>query len=343
MPSEQSEGRHIRIICRLDMTRLGPALAVLALLLLSPASSHASYGDQEPEYLDCVARCSAKNRCGTSDAVSLPWHLRLTLWTCNEECRYNCMHTVTDRKRASGEDIEQYYGKWPFYRLGGLQEPASIAFSLANGYQHYRGYRQVLRNMPPSYPLRTYLLVYCAVNLHAWFWSAVFHSRDFGLTERMDYFSAASIILYAAYFALVRVFRLYRSDRRGALALLTTACLLMYAAHVGYLASLERFDYSYNVIACATVGILSNILWVIWAIVSRSRPYAWRIAAMAIGISLFTGLELFDFPPVWGVFDAHSLWHASTILLVRGFYDFVRADTEWEIRSGFNGKEKVGS
>jgi hypothetical protein len=36
-------------------------------------------------------------------------------------------------------------------------------------------------------------------------------------------------------------------------------------------------------------------------------------------------LELFDFPPILGIFDAHSLWHAATAPLGIVWYRF------WEI------------
>jgi hypothetical protein len=244
------------------------------------------------------------------------------------------MHQITSQKRVSGEQIEQYHGKWPFYRFLGLQEPASIVFSVLNGLEHYKGYRDVVQKMTTGYPMRSYYVLYAIVNANAWFWSAVFHARDTGWTERADYFAAASIILYAFYVACVRAGHLYRRERRGLWRALTGVCLLLYAVHVGYLSILERFDYTYNVIACAVIGGLSNTLWVVWAIVNRKRPYAWKIAALALAISGATALELFDFPPWFGVFDAHSLWHASTILLVRGFYNFVREDAAWEVDEG---------
>jgi len=42
------------------------------------------------------------------------------------------------------------------------------------------------------------------VSMHTWFWSAVFHSRDLYWTERLDYFSAASMIVVALLFQFVR-------------------------------------------------------------------------------------------------------------------------------------------
>ena len=38
---------------------------------------------------------------------------------------------------------------------------------------------------------------YGIVSLNAWLWSTIFHSRDVDLTEKMDYFSAFSIVTYS--------------------------------------------------------------------------------------------------------------------------------------------------
>ena len=56
--------------------------AILALTCLSYASS----GDRAREYVDCVASCGARI-CGVS-YPSLPLALRLTRWTCNDDCKY---------------------------------------------------------------------------------------------------------------------------------------------------------------------------------------------------------------------------------------------------------------
>jgi hypothetical protein len=40
------------------------------------------------------------------------------------------------------------------------------------------------------------------------------------------------------------------------------------------------------------------------------------------------GFEVYDFPPVWGLFDAHSLWHLATGLVTWLWYDFAAADQQ---------------
>jgi len=39
-------------------------------------------------------------------------------------------------------------------------------------------------------------------------------------------------------------------------------------------------------------------------------------------------LKVLDFPPLWGILDAHSLWHAATIPLGPWWYYFWELDDE---------------
>jgi hypothetical protein len=52
---------------------------------------------------------------------------------------------------------------------------------------------------------------------------------------------------------------------------------------------------------------------------------------MIISIQAALLLELFDFPPIWGIFDAHSLWHATTAPLAKTLWDFHIEDALFEI------------
>jgi len=45
-------------------------------------------------------------------------------------------------------------------------------------------------------------------------------------------------------------------------------------------------------------------------------------------------LEIFDFPPYFGVFDAHSLWHLATPFLGNLWYHFWRLDALIESSQG---------
>ncbi|RUS34086.1 Per1-like protein [Jimgerdemannia flammicorona] len=298
--------------------------------------TNASEGDRSYEFFHCVTICSLTT---CSPDQSLPLTLRLTFWTCPQNCEYTCMHRITDAAKLSDDPILQYYGKWPFHRFLGIQEPASVLFSLGNGYMHLRHWSVLRQKIPLTYHLRPYYLSWVVVGVNSWLWSAVFHTRDFNLTEKLDYYSAALSILYALFFAVVRILRLRSPILIGAWGMLCLAC---YTAHVSYL-SFVRFDYHYNIIANGAVAVLHNLFWLTWSAwqytswshaKGGNRAFAWYPAAGVVLVSLAMALEVFDFPPYWGVFDAHSLWHLSTIPLIPIWHRFMLEDTRFEVEVG---------
>jgi hypothetical protein len=60
---------------------------------------------------------------------------------------------LTDFAAESGVRTQQYYGKWPFRRFAGMQEPASVAFSVANLLMHVLGVDWLRRGMHPAHPM----------------------------------------------------------------------------------------------------------------------------------------------------------------------------------------------
>lgn len=150
---------------------------LLLLLVALASSSVASSGDRLQEYQSCLSFCY----CPPHD--SLPLTLRLTRWSCLDNCKYDCTHSVTDlllaRAESQGTDrkIHQFHGKWPFWRLAGMQEPASVLFSLGNLWVHIRGFKALRRRVPRTHPLRSMLLMWSVLSMNMWVWSAVFHTR----------------------------------------------------------------------------------------------------------------------------------------------------------------------
>ncbi|CAK5264007.1 unnamed protein product, partial [Mycena citricolor] len=318
----------------------------------------ASSGDRAPEFTNCVSRCNA-SRCasGHSHPLSLP--LRLTRWTCDDNCKYSCMQDIATRDIRLGDRVHQYYGKWPFWRLFGVQEPASVLFSLLNLWAHARGLAKLRRQIPETHPMKPYYLAWAVTGINAWVWSAVFHTRDNSTTERLDYFSAALTITYALYYTVVRLFHLYPTQRRGKLTLSTpdtatprspaykfwsALCLLAYVGHVSYLTLLPRFDYTYNIVFNTVIGLAHNILWLLYAFPSSlstvrrfsSRPktyrpdFATRVGVLVLCTTAATTLELFDFAPFLRIIDAHSLWHLATAPIAVFWYEFLLQDSRDE-------------
>lgn len=209
----------------------------------------------------------------------------------------------------------------------GIQEPFSVVFSLLNLLAHRDGLEKVRASVPRSYALRKYYIALAYFGFTAWVMSMIFHTRDFRFTERLDYFAAAAYVLYGLYYAPIRIFRLDVNGKmnESVVRLWTITCVALYVAHVSYL-SLWSFDYTYNMAASVVVGVLQNLLWT-WFSVTRYRQtrrlwVAWPGLIVA-WIVLAMGLELFDFPPWWGMIDAHSLWHLGTVLPTIWWYKWV--------------------
>lgn len=182
----------------------------------------------------------------------------------------------------------------------------------------------------------------------------IFHTRDFSLTEKADYFAAAASVLYGLYYAVVRVFRLDKpylyhhnhhlhdhhasssssssiSSVNGSrttnapLRLWTAVCIALYVVHVSYL-TLWNWDYTYNMAANVAVGVAQNLLWS-WFSIRRYRrlkqPWAAWPGLIVAWIVLAMSLELLDFPPLFGFLDAHSLWHLGTVVPTVWWYRLV--------------------
>lgn len=110
--------------------------------------------------------------------------------------------------------VPQFYGKWPFKRLLGVQEPASAFFSFLNLLVHWKmlkKFRREVRGDSPMYYIWNMFSVVRAdakeslgravtnrffqICMNGWICSLIFHTRDFPLTELFDYGFAYSMVL----------------------------------------------------------------------------------------------------------------------------------------------------
>ncbi|GKT40039.1 protein PER1 [Colletotrichum spaethianum] len=325
-------------------------LVLFVALLVFAVTVEASYGDRLPEFRECVqvgtitrARATSsvsvtmrialqakKPRRSHSATVAL--HRRLLLWSCASECDYTCQHIITKQRVAAGEPVVQFHGKWPFYRFLGVQEPFSTLFSLGNLWAHHDGWRKLRAVIPASYPLRPWYEWLAGVGIASWTFSAIFHTRDFVATEQLDYFAAGASVLYGLYYTVVRIMRLDLPTprRRSVLRAWTLLCVLLYAGHVAYLKGV-RWDYTYNMTANVIIGMIQNVMW-LWFSFNKYRQSrrGWAIWPSIVVASVITvmSLELFDFPPLWGALDAHSLWHLGTIPPTILMYRFLVKDAQ---------------
>lgn len=136
-----------------------------------------SSGDRSYGFQRCLGQRTAQQCHTGAFEKSAPLSLRLTLWTCEDDCKYQCSHFMTDKAIEQQTRIEQYYGKWAFWRFLGMQEPASVGFSLLNLWAHIRGGIILQKQIRKGHPMRLYYLGFTVSNLNLWTWSAIFHTR----------------------------------------------------------------------------------------------------------------------------------------------------------------------
>ncbi|KAI4240139.1 MAG: hypothetical protein L6R40_005271 [Gallowayella cf. fulva] len=232
--------------------------------------------------------------------------------------------------------VVQYHGKWPFHRILGVQEPCSVFFSLLNLLAHRQGLSQIKERIPSSYPLRKYYTLFGYIGTASWVFSMIFHTRDFVITEKLDYFAAGASVLYGLYYTPVRIFRLDQRKppvRSTLLRLWTLTCVVLYIAHVSYL-TLWRWDYTYNMAANVVVGVVQNVLWSSFSVKryrKLKKPWAAWPGMIVAWIILAMSLELLDFAPFKGLLDAHSLWHLGTVGPTIWWYNFLVKDAQQDI------------
>jgi hypothetical protein len=95
---------------------------------------------------------------------------------------------------------------------------------------------------------------------------------------------------------------------------------------------------AWNMKVCLAMGGLQLGTWAIWGIISR-HPSLLKLLAAVLGVAGATGLEVFDFPPYFGIFDAHSLWHAATVPLVLLWWSWVKDDARYVAEKSLRGKK----
>ncbi|XP_075489270.1 uncharacterized protein LOC142528096 isoform X2 [Primulina tabacum] len=322
----------------------------LVVLVFLVRRYEASAGDSDPLYRACVGQCEKTGCIGercfshckfSSDGHSLdgPWYMQEPLyirwkqWDCQSDCRYHCMIDRETERAELGQGPVKYHGKWPFQRLFGFQEPVSVAFSALNLAMHFHGWLSFfillyykLPLKPDKKPLYDYMglwNIYGILSMNSWFWSAVFHSRDVELTEKLDYSSAVALLGYSLIVALIRSFDV--RDEAG--RVMVAAPLIAFTTtHILYLNN-YKMDYGWNMKVCVVLAVAQLLTWAIWAGITR-HPSRWKLWIVVVGGGLAMLLEIYDFPPYQGLMDAHALWHATTIPLTYIWWSFIKDDAE---------------
>lgn len=247
------------------------------------------------------------------------------------------------KDRLEGKRIVQYFGKWPFKRILGAQEIFSVVFSLANLvaclYGYFRIYKRgkgTQKKKMKQFWMDNVHYVGLFITCNTWLQSAIFHYRDTWLTEKLDYFSACLCILATVPSAIIRTFQI-KSPR--AQLNVVIPMLIIYLQHIAYM-SFVQFDYGYNIKFNAFFGILSNLLWIRFALNHRDNDMK-RKYLKFVGVNVVSMLMVsIDFPPFFDLIDVHALWHLSTVPITLMWYKLI-LDDQMSMPMSMLVKEKI--
>lgn len=258
------------------------------------------------------------------------------------------MHEAEEQRLASSTPgtfrTLKYFGKWPFNRSMGMQEVCSVAFSILNLLVHLFGLLGLIGHrvdeeifvdkVGKDTRIMTLLwMIFSISHLFAWTCSSIFHARDTRLTERLDYCCADAVMALGFICATSRMLAepwLWGLSHRLAtrirnLVIILTVLALSY--HIHYMLAI-KFDYGLNMTRCIALGAMTSLIWIIWLVLVRKQDHPAARILIVFLILAYAALllEVLDFPPIFKLLDAHSLWHLCTIPLTFIFYRFIIVD-----------------
>uniref|UniRef100_A0A803QU54 Post-GPI attachment to proteins factor 3 n=2 Tax=Cannabis sativa TaxID=3483 RepID=A0A803QU54_CANSA len=302
----------------------------------------ASAGDEDPRYRVCVKECKETGCVGetcfpyckfsSNDAtIDGTWFILEPLY-CQSDCCYHCMiDREKEREALLGSAPLKYHGKWPFKRVYGIQEPASVIFSLLNLAMNFHGWLSFFILVNYKLPLKgdkkayyefaSLWHIYGLLTMNSWLWSAVSHCRDVELMEKLDYSSTVVLLGYSLIVAILRSCNL-RDD--AARVMVTAPVLAFVTTHIMF-QNFYKLNYGWNMIVCVFMAVLQLLIWAIFGRVTR-HPSRWKLWLVVVAGGLSMLLKICDFPPYEGYVDAHALWHATTVPLTYIWWSFVRDD-----------------
>lgn len=280
-----------------------------------------SMGDRDHFYNNCWRSCAID--CPSNSVEQI--YILFPSWNCVDNCQYKCMHEITKVRVENGYPVLKYNGHWPFKRYLDLEEPSSVLFSLLNAIPHIFRIGKILRNDYSEASFMTsWLVPYSFIATNAWLVSAVFHARKTNITTQLDYLSALLFLVYSLWLVILRMIGRVENSRIVSLIFCLVFALLLYQM---ILMIQGRIDHGTHMTVCIAVSVTQVVLWFIWAVFfANKKSHRWLCVLCQIWFGAAAMLEIFDFPPFFGLFDAHSLWHAATIPLGFVWYRFWDAD-----------------
>lgn len=264
----------------------------------------------------------------SADARTVPWSRAVLGWTCAGDCKYECAREDARKRQAKSIKAVQYHGKWSFLRVAGIEELVSATASVGNALPHLLALQSAATRdafAPSGYPQREAMLAYSVAGVNAWVWSTALHTKESWATERLDYHSAALLLLVSLWACACLTLDVPSAGTAGRAIAVVLGCV--WVAWVG-LMNWVRFDYGLNMTASVVVAAITNLMWIAWAAsqgcCSARHPTAWKAPAAAVLLSAMAMLELLDFAPIGDLIDAHAMWHLATIPLCFAWYSFLR-------------------
>ncbi|TKY49379.1 Post-GPI attachment to proteins factor 3 [Spatholobus suberectus] len=225
----------------------------------------------------------------------------------------------------------QYHGKWPFKRIYGIQEPASMAFSALSLALHLHGWMSfstlLYKKLPlkagkrPYYEYASLWHVFGFLSLNSCFWSVIFHSRYCELTERLDYSSSVVLLGYSLILAILRGLNVKDEATR---VMISAPLIAFVTTHIMYL-NFFKLDLEWNFKVCVPLTVAQLFTWAAWR--DASHHPSWRKLMFVLAFSGFAmPLRVHELSPFQGLLDQHAFKHAITIPLTYLWWSFIKAD-----------------
>jgi hypothetical protein len=335
---------------------LRAVLLLVFLVAVNLPSVYGSAGDIDFYYQECVEKCTMQSCPEDPVPFSLfngnwnadspisnhsvrypPLSVSIIPWDCDETCRYDCMSMITSKRKGYTLGPLKYYGHWPFIRWFGLEEPASSLFSVLNIIPHALFLKYYLPKYFLRSPMRRYLTLYAIASINAWFASMLYHAKKIPFTTTYDLASALILVCVGLLLALRKLFskinvRVVTTVGNG------LTFFLLYRLYRMIIGQDVSFDEHMQ--TCMIIVVISTVCWILWALLPflsvQKFPGIQHGVGLLVQIWFVSSamLEVFDFPPFWGTFDAHSLWHAATVPLGFLWYYFWFIDFQEERKIG---------
>lgn len=212
-------------------------------------------------------------------------------------------------------------------KIWGIEEPASVLFSTIGcigsiiSLAYYTWLVHKNRKPWAEYDFKICYYVptldILAVNLT----SMCFHTKETWLNEKLDYAAAILVPFLILPAGIVRGLEITQRSKQ---ALVFGISLAGFTWHE-YEMLAVLFDYGRHMKLGAVLTVLMAAVWFAWSatqLYKKKNPHSkWMLYSIA-SIIVLSPFEIRDFIPIWGFFDAHSLWHASINIISFSFWMF---------------------